>query len=570
MAGRSERTLREIIRVVAGRFAGMCAVFLIVVASVGVASWYVPRWYRSEVELLAKPAQVSSPLEAQVAMHDQVSLYISTLRTIIARDRVLAMALLCLEEGNSLPPQSAPVDPGDVARWRRQVDQWNRKVDEYIVKNTEEVARLRKRLSVVTPGGPETTFTQTLTVRVDWPEERSEARRLRRDSSQLAATRAHDLAGNIVAAYTYRYAEIERKRIEGASKLLSERMLSAARAELTKATGDYNDFIRTVDGTDLTIIMQLSAKGAPVGETGKAGLATRFAGEITTLDETIAGLVASQDAVRAQLAGDADAKLAIPDAVAAANPAITALQDKVLGLTITVNALIPRYTEEHQEVRNARSELAAARKELREELARQLIRLGQEESFLKARRAVIRQRVEGDRRRLAELAVQTSKYQQLKAAMDAAQRQYDTEKDKVISAAAARELANTSILVTVLGEPSMPDPSRPRRPIMWLNLLFAGFGGLILALVYAFTADHFDHSLKSIDDAERYLGVPVLASVPKLGRNVIRARKHARVRPAERVTRDSEDLTEQEPPDDSSSPDPPGGPESPTDQGGGK
>jgi capsular polysaccharide biosynthesis protein len=56
-------------------------------------------------------------------------------------------------------------------------------------------------------------------------------------------------------------------------------------------------------------------------------------------------------------------------------------------------------------------------------------------------------------------------------------------------------------------------------------MLIAVVGGLILSRVYAFLADHFDHTIKSIDDAERYLGTPVLASVPKLARPVIRAER---------------------------------------------
>jgi len=53
-------------------------------------------------------------------------------------------------------------------------------------------------------------------------------------------------------------------------------------------------------------------------------------------------------------------------------------------------------------------------------------------------------------------------------------------------------------------------------------MLVAVVAAVVMALVYAFLADHFDHSLKSIDNAERYLGVPVLASVPKIGGPVIR------------------------------------------------
>ena len=88
----------------------------------------------------------------------------------------------------------------------------------------------------------------------------------------------------------------------------------------------------------------------------------------------------------------------------------------------------------------------------------------------------------------------------------------------------AEGLAKNPVLVSVFDGPTRPNPNNPRRPILWLNLLIACVGGLVLALVYAFMADHFDHTIKSVDDAERYLGIPVLTSVPKLGRGIIRAR----------------------------------------------
>ena len=53
-------------------------------------------------------------------------------------------------------------------------------------------------------------------------------------------------------------------------------------------------------------------------------------------------------------------------------------------------------------------------------------------------------------------------------------------------------------------------------------VVYAGASGLVLALVYAFLADHFDHTIKGLDETERYLGTPVLASIPRLGRDIIR------------------------------------------------
>jgi polysaccharide biosynthesis transport protein len=63
-------------------------------------------------------------------------------------------------------------------------------------------------------------------------------------------------------------------------------------------------------------------------------------------------------------------------------------------------------------------------------------------------------------------------------------------------------------------EVAKPDstPARPNVPL----LLGIGAGlGLILGLVLAFFLEYLDTSVKTLDDVERYLGVPVLAVIPK-------------------------------------------------------
>ncbi|MDP7163558.1 MAG: hypothetical protein QF792_08705, partial [Phycisphaerae bacterium] len=290
MAGRSERTLREIIRVVAGRFVGMLAVLVIVVAAVGVASWYAPRWYRSEVQLLAKPTQLSSPLETPVLVRDKVSLYISTLRSIITSDHVLASTRLRLDG------QAAPSMGGDSAK----AENWNRKVKAYIAENSRKINELRDRISVVTPGGPDATFTQTLTVRVLWPEEGELARELGEDPRQLAVRRARDLAGHVVEAYKYRSAELERRRIREAADFLAKKSLTAAKAELDEAAAEYDAFIKTEAGPDLLDIKHMTDAGGG-HETGKARLATGYAGELTGIQGQIAVLDALQEAMKAEL-----------------------------------------------------------------------------------------------------------------------------------------------------------------------------------------------------------------------------------------------------------------------------
>ncbi len=55
-------------------------------------------------------------------------------------------------------------------------------------------------------------------------------------------------------------------------------------------------------------------------------------------------------------------------------------------------------------------------------------------------------------------------------------------------------------------------PSSPNRP---LNLILGAVLGLVFGLALAFLLEFMDTSVKSIEDVERYLGVPVLAVIPK-------------------------------------------------------
>ncbi|MES2596107.1 MAG: polysaccharide biosynthesis tyrosine autokinase [Verrucomicrobiota bacterium] len=56
---------------------------------------------------------------------------------------------------------------------------------------------------------------------------------------------------------------------------------------------------------------------------------------------------------------------------------------------------------------------------------------------------------------------------------------------------------------------------RPAKPNISLNLALGGVLGLMFGLGLAFFLEYMDTTVKSLDDVERFLGVPVLAVVPK-------------------------------------------------------
>jgi uncharacterized protein involved in exopolysaccharide biosynthesis len=186
--------------------------------------------------------------------------------------------------------------------------------------------------------------------------------------------------------------------------------------------------------------------------------------------------------------------------------------------------LLPEYTEEFQEVQTVRKQISEAQQDLIMELRKQSERTATSISMLEAQRGNLATALDKYQERMRRLGPQAVRYERFQKDLKAAIERYNDENKKYLDSVRAGNLAKDPMLVSIVDNPTHPNPNDPRRPILWLNILIACIGGLVLALVYAFLADHFDHTIKSVDDAERYLGAPVLASVPKLGRRIIRTR----------------------------------------------
>jgi len=387
---------------------------------------------------------------------------------------------------------------------------------------------------VSVPGDTDVTFTQTIRVTVDWPEEPALAARLNDSPGDLAARRAHEMNAALLDAYLLRQGELERRRAERAAEFLRTKALSAARAQLDEASQRMARFISEELGGDLLTVISMSSDSVGGFEPGVAGLSREFTAEMHRIDAELAETQALLEQIRDGRGGDEP--VVVPDAIVEANPSIRTIQERAVELQLTLANLTPRFTDAYREVADAKAELQAVRGELRTELDRQAERLGQRMRVLQARRESIAGNVAADRERLDQVAAHVAVYQRLYNDLRTAERIYEGEQRKLVEAATARELASNPVLVNLLDDPSMPSPDAPRRPIVWLNVLVAAFAGLVLALVYAFLADHFDHTVKGLDDAERHLDLPVIASLPKLPQPIIRTGEGARAATEERDT----------------------------------
>lgn len=520
------RTLREIVRIIASRFIGIVVIMVIVVGGVFVASNYAPKWYRSQVRMLAQPSW--DPIEVgSASVREQVSLFISAQREIVLSDYVLAASLMMLEKPAQYGPQgpaSAASEMQDpkLAFGEAEVEAWMKTSS-----NLDKVQQMRERVNFETPGGPDATFTQTFNIRVDWPETFGEETagwgKSTEETRARAAEQCFQLANYLVYAYRARYSQIYSARAGRVREFVESKSLKIAKDNYDTAVQDMKAFTERPDVSDDLLYLTNLVHGRGT-ETGPAVTATVLEQRIDRWESDLAEQVAIKESLDVELAKNDYSTIVVPDVVISANPSVNLIQQKMTDLKLQLNALTPKYTDDYQEVATLKKQLELGYINLHDELAKQRTRIMQQIARIQAGRNDAQQRLDTYKARMKELAPLAAEYKQLEDQVTATEEDFQREQTRALQTLQAQNIAEDPVLVSVIDDPTRPNPSDWRRPLIWMNVLVACAGGLVLALVYAFLADHFDHTIKGVDDAERYLGTPVVASVPKLGRGIIKAR----------------------------------------------
>jgi uncharacterized protein involved in exopolysaccharide biosynthesis len=69
-------------------------------------------------------------------------------------------------------------------------------------------------------------------------------------------------------------------------------------------------------------------------------------------------------------------------------------------------------------------------------------------------------------------------------------------------------------------------PGNPIKPNKKLNLAIGGILGLMMGVMLVFFMEYMDNTIKTTDDIERYLGLPVLGLIPKVNQKTKRKRAY--------------------------------------------
>lgn len=200
------------------------------------------------------------------------------------------------------------------------------------------------------------------------------------------------------------------------------------------------------------------------------------------------------------------------------DPALSRIRSDLVNTEVNLKLALETYGANHPEVKR----LVAGRDELKQQLENALTGL---KKGLEADYAVAREKYEA-----LEMALGEARVEDIEAArekflpFEKAQRELEVQRS-ILEALQARiaqegislEVPRTAVEIVDPAEPSL----RPVSPDVFLNILLSLFVGLGAALGLAYFIEYLDTSIKTVDDVERSMGLPVLGVIPQKVRPLI-------------------------------------------------
>lgn len=193
-------------------------------------------------------------------------------------------------------------------------------------------------------------------------------------------------------------------------------------------------------------------------------------------------------------------------------------QDKLLqDLTVQVANLKRQYaelsstfTDNYPKVKQVKSQLAAAEQMLARERQRAAANITNDYLAAVRRETLLVQAFQRQKGEASHIAERSSQYNILKRNADSDNQLYDNLLQKVKEASLVAKIKANNVGVVDQAVPEF----LPVKPRILLNLALGLILGLGLGIGVAFLQAHFDTTLKTVEEVDRFLGLPALAMIP--------------------------------------------------------
>jgi capsular exopolysaccharide synthesis family protein len=198
--------------------------------------------------------------------------------------------------------------------------------------------------------------------------------------------------------------------------------------------------------------------------------------------------------------------------------ALATIRRQLIDTDVTLRLMLENYGENHPDVRR----LVAGRDELRRQLDSALagLKKGLQADYEVAREKFMALESELTGAREKDIESEREKFRPF----DRAQRNFEVQRS-ILEALQARiaqegielEVPRTPVEIVDPAEPSQ----KPVKPNIYLNILLSVCLGLGAGVGLAYFIEYLDTSVKTVDDVERYLGLPVVGVIPQKVRPLI-------------------------------------------------
>lgn len=551
------RTLREMFRVL---FRG--AVFIVFFTAVAAGlTWFLCTQatpiYRSTVSLIFKQPVGKSPV-FQESPERTLEVFVKAQQQIVMSDLVLARAKVIAEDEKlrtqwialrdrelALRRQrSDPSEPYDAERGR-QLEDVQAQINDFLTRKgpggrngtvADRVAELmtsrqkdlndfRDDVRLKTPGGEQVAMTESFQIRVDRPAPSGQ-----RDG-YLNAQYAADVLADM---YMVRFREFQ-TRLSGAAGEFMKRVVEEHNKVVAAAQKRLDVFIeKELDSAgDVAILEQLLKSGT---EHGYQIIATRARETTLRLSDDLARAKSLRELFKQLLPEKAMTENGVNDMTREeVSAAVAVVPPEVLETNIVVNRMTgrliaakakeaeiaPKLTAENRALRDVREEIERTQRNLLGEMVAHARSLDITIASLEDRIKDNDSNLKGIEGRLDKINRRLTEYQRLKNDVLVSQKQHQDIQEEQVAAFTAEERARAAVTIDKLDDASRPAVDKPAQPLTLIYTIIAGAVGFFLAVALAFLSAHFDHTIRTIEDAERYLGLPVVGSVSKRGRSIV-------------------------------------------------
>ena len=190
------------------------------------------------------------------------------------------------------------------------------------------------------------------------------------------------------------------------------------------------------------------------------------------------------------------------------------LYAKYLDTEVEAKRLSSVYGPKHPEIKKITNKVNSLRSKVRQEVGKILQNLRAERSVLSARERSLQNAMQSYERQAIEANSKELAYNFLEREVETNRQLYNMLMSKTKEAKVTGAITQGTLQ---LAEPALI-PTVPIKPRRILNILMGFFVGFFLGVGLALIRDMMDQTVHNGEEAERYLGLTVLAEVPKIKR----------------------------------------------------